>query len=938
MKTSKRIISFLLTIVMTLSIVPMAAVQSGAATVTLQQLQSKYPHGKYWNGGNANSYTSNPCTHHGNCSYSGSCGCNSFKGHAIQCMGFAYQLAYLVYGGDPYVDWKSNKNVSALDSLKAGDVVRYKNNGHSIFVTGVSGNTVTYADCNSDGHCKIRWNQTIQKSELRASFSYVDPAPYAWNPSSGPHTHSYSGRYFEAAHPHKVYKKCSCGATQYTGETVAYASCSTCMHLSWSYVMPVKAYTINTGKTTVYNAVNGTAKTNKIYDTDLCTISEIYDCGWCKVTFPLNAGGTETGYCKINVFMKSGGYIMYASKQITTYRRSDLKTTVGKTAIGDKIYVLGTSGSSVQIAYPLDTKTWQVGWVPTSAIKCTISYNANGGSGTMASTSVQYNSSFTLAANSFTKTGYTFSGWNVYRSSDKTWYVSGQGWKTASEISNNKYSKNLYKNQYNATLSKSWINLGKTNDTLTFYAVWTPNKLTVNYNANGGTLNSNTYKLNNGIVYKTASNEKLNHVWTYNVAQKDGLYNASTFGLTREGYIFKGWGTTASGGTVFDQNDGTLLPTDIHSAIKNGNCTTTLYAIWEKIPATVSSISIQSKPSKTVYTIGEKFDASGLSVKVTMSDGTTKTITSGFTLSNPDMTVAGTKTVTVTYSGKTTSFTITVNNPPAVVSSIAIQSKPTKTVYTVGEKFDASGLSVKVTMSDGTTKTITSGFTLSNPDMTVAGTKTVTVTYSGKTASFTITVKAAEPSVNAGALRLITPASARIGQTVQIPVQLDKASLGTLTFTVTYDRTKLKYVSCTESAFDMCDAYAGNAGVVKLACIDNTAVSAGRIAVLTFEVIAPAACLTDLTVAIEEAYDGSDKAVSLAGGTWNLSVVKTLLGDVNGDGKITAIDARWALQAASGARMLTEEQKAAADANGDGKITAIDARWILQAASGSRVL
>ena len=61
-------------------------------------------------------------------------------------------------------------------------------------------------------------------------------------------------------------------------------------------------------------------------------------------------------------------------------------------------------------------------------------------------------------------------------------------------------------------------------------------------------------------------------------------------------------------------------------------------------------------------------------------------------------------------------------------------------------------------------------------------------------------------------------------------------------------------------------------------------------------------------------------------------------GDANGDGKVTAIDARWALQAASGARTLTQEQKAAADANGDGKITAIDARWILQAASGSRVL
>lgn len=65
--------------------------------------------------------------------------------------------------------------------------------------------------------------------------------------------------------------------------------------------------------------------------------------------------------------------------------------------------------------------------------------------------------------------------------------------------------------------------------------------------------------------------------------------------------------------------------------------------------------------------------------------------------------------------------------------------------------------------------------------------------------------------------------------------------------------------------------------------------------------------------------------------------MKTLPGDVNGDGQVTAIDARWALQAASGARTLTEEQKAAADINGDGKVTAIDARWILQVASGTRV-
>ncbi|MGN0520506.1 MAG: dockerin type I domain-containing protein [Candidatus Fimenecus sp.] len=61
-------------------------------------------------------------------------------------------------------------------------------------------------------------------------------------------------------------------------------------------------------------------------------------------------------------------------------------------------------------------------------------------------------------------------------------------------------------------------------------------------------------------------------------------------------------------------------------------------------------------------------------------------------------------------------------------------------------------------------------------------------------------------------------------------------------------------------------------------------------------------------------------------------------GDVNGDGRINAVDARWVLQAASGARTLTVEQKTCADLNGDGRINAVDARWILQVASGARDL
>lgn len=66
--------------------------------------------------------------------------------------------------------------------------------------------------------------------------------------------------------------------------------------------------------------------------------------------------------------------------------------------------------------------------------------------------------------------------------------------------------------------------------------------------------------------------------------------------------------------------------------------------------------------------------------------------------------------------------------------------------------------------------------------------------------------------------------------------------------------------------------------------------------------------------------------------------VPIVYGDVNGDGKITAVDARWVLQAASGARQLSAVQQVLADVNSDGKITAVDARWILQAASGARTL
>ncbi|MDR1899084.1 MAG: bacterial Ig-like domain-containing protein [Treponema sp.] len=168
-----------------------------------------------------------------------------------------------------------------------------------------------------------------------------------------------------------------------------------------------------------------------------------------------------------------------------------------------------------------------------------------------------------------------------------------------------------------------------------------------------------------------------------------------------------------------------------------------LNAYTVNVPITVnntalSSIAVTHTPTKTVYTAGEPFLSAGLVVTGTYLDGTTRTENNfQCTLSGADTGSAGTKTVTVTLSGKTATFEITVN--PAALVSIAVTQNPDKTTYEKGEPFDSTGLVVTGTYTDGAQK-IETGYDLSNHDTNHVGTKYVTVTLSGKTAYFDITV------------------------------------------------------------------------------------------------------------------------------------------------------------------------------------------------------
>jgi len=235
--------------------------------------------------------------------------------------------------------------------------------------------------------------------------------------------------------------------------------------------------------------------------------------------------------------------------------------------------------------------------------------------------------------------------------------------------------------------------------------------------------------------------------------------------------------------------------------------------VIDALPPNVSinSIAIRQRPLKTVYIVKEEFDSDGLVIEAIYSDGSVKYI-SEYSISKPDMSTPGTKTIIINYFDKTVSFNITVNTPPpgVILISISVTQKPVKIAYYVNEAFNSDGLVISANYSDGSSRHVT-GYSLNGtPDMSSAGTKTINVNFEGKTASFTITVTAApqgkyltsitvtkppekityivnETFNSAG---LVVTANYSDGTSKQVNASLstpDMSSAGTKTITVTFE-------------------------------------------------------------------------------------------------------------------------------------------------------
>lgn len=178
----------------------------------------------------------------------------------------------------------------------------------------------------------------------------------------------------------------------------------------------------------------------------------------------------------------------------------------------------------------------------------TISYDMNGGSGSISSQTKYHGISLTLSNTVPTQKGYTFSGW---KSSDGTVYSSGGSY----------------------TANKSDI----------LYAQWTPNRLTISYNVNSGSIGNEAFLSNSdGIITSSEEPHVIFQEFFYNDTLSEGLLTHDYFSLYKNGYKFIGWSLDKNDNlNLFDETKKDYIVSQFSKEIENGEVNVTLYAQWE---------------------------------------------------------------------------------------------------------------------------------------------------------------------------------------------------------------------------------------------------------------------------------------------------------------------------------------------------------------------
>lgn len=183
---------------------------------------------------------------------------------------------------------------------------------------------------------------------------------------------------------------------------------------------------------------------------------------------------------------------------------------------------------------------------------------------------------------------------------------------------------------------------------------------------------------------------------------------------------------------------------------------------------TVSGIGVLTLPSKIRYTVGETLETAGLSIRAYTNPGSYRDVSSGFSCWPTVLDTLGTQTISVYYENQVCTFDVTVEEAEHPVS-LAVETMPNKTTYTVGESLNITGLVLRQISSRQNSQYVYSGFTCTPIQLNTVGRQEITVTYGALSTRFTVTVTEAQPTAAPSLAPVAVPTTAPSAPPVSVP-------------------------------------------------------------------------------------------------------------------------------------------------------------------------
>lgn len=244
------------------------------------------------------------------------------------------------------------------------------------------------------------------------------------------HEHRFSDPMTEEAHPHRTFRICSCGATEYLDEGSFRAGCEICEQLEndvrFASVLPFVCRLYGEEPVGSYSSARMDVPAGTLSPNEEYTVTAVYTTGACRVS---GSGGVRFVPLSDVIFGEVGERIpsMTAKTEITTYRKAD-GAEYGYVGEGDVFYVLNTSGTRTQVLYPI-SGGYKLGWVEDAVLPYrwyTVRFDANGGENAPAMQKKREGKAVALSGQIPEKEGFTFVSWNTRADGSGMKYLPGE--------------------------------------------------------------------------------------------------------------------------------------------------------------------------------------------------------------------------------------------------------------------------------------------------------------------------------------------------------------------------------------------------------------------------------------------------------------------------------------------------------------------------------